>query len=49
MPTDTRHDTTIHYFGVLPFGYCETCGWEGPTRDHDREAADDAREHARGQ
>ena len=41
-----RHDPTFHYVGVLPFGWCP-CGWEGPTRDHQREAADDIRAHRR--
>jgi hypothetical protein len=41
------HWGRLKYFGVLPYGYCETCGWEGPTRDYERDAADDARRHER--
>jgi len=38
------HDTVIKYVGVLPYAQC-SCGWEAPTRDHQREAADDIRTH----
>ena len=44
-PADA-HDARIKYVGVLPYGQC-SCGWEGPTRDRDREAADDIRDHWR--
>jgi hypothetical protein len=41
------HDVRIKWVGTLPFALCETCEWEGPTRDHEREAADDLRNHQR--
>jgi hypothetical protein len=43
-----EHDAGVRYFGLLPYGKC-SCGWEGPTREHDTEAADDARDHLRGE
>ena len=51
MSTEERsrpqdHDTRLHYFGTLPFGWCP-CGWEGPTRGTMQDAADDARAHER--
>ena len=42
-----HHDVWIRYLGLVPFAICETCGWEGPSRDKEREATDDARAHRR--
>lgn len=40
------HDARVKYVGVMPYAMC-SCGWEAPTRDHGREAADDVRAHLR--
>ena len=47
VPDDGRHHTALRYYGVHPFARCLSCEWEGQTRDHDREAADDGRAHER--
>jgi hypothetical protein len=51
MESTNAHDVALRYLGLWPYGYCETCQWEGPTRSAgergEREAADDAREHRR--
>lgn len=46
MP-ETTHETRLLYYGTLPFAHC-SCGWEGPTRDRERDAANDGRAHERG-
>lgn len=44
--TEPRHWFEQRYVGMLPFARC-ACGWEGPTRSSDTDAADDFRQHRR--